>query len=165
MQRILVAGLGNIFLGDDGFGVEVARRLQQRELPAGVQVTDFGIRGMDLVYALLEDRDALVLVDTVSRGGEPGTVYLIEPRLDQSEVATLDTHDIDLVRVLGLARALGAKPTPTYLVGCEPGMLPGVDDSDISVGLSDPVLAAVDEAVRVVESLLGDLTGVSAGLV
>src|SRR5438270_10145755 len=80
-RRILIACIGNIFLGDDGFGVEVAQRLMNRQYPEGVQVTDFGIRGMDLAYTLLDDYDTLVLVDTVSRGGTPGTLYLIEPDL------------------------------------------------------------------------------------
>src|SRR5579884_4296763 len=80
-KRILIACIGNIFLGDDGFGVEVARRLMHRQYPEGVQVRDFGIRGIDLAYAMLEDYDSLVLVDAVPRGSPPGTLYLIEPDL------------------------------------------------------------------------------------
>lgn len=154
--RILVAGIGNIFLADDGFGVEVVRRLARRPIPEGVRVVDFGIRGMDLAYALLEEHDALVMVDTVSRGGEPGTLYLIEPRLEGIE-ATLDTHGMDPVKVLGLALALGAHLARTYLVACEPAVLGGDDEAAIVVGLSDPVLAAVDEAVGMVESLLEEI--------
>lgn len=158
--RVLVAGIGNVFLGDDGFGVEVVRRLADRSLPDGAEVVDFGIRGMDLVYALLEDRDAVVFVDTAARGGEPGTLYLIEPRLDEGSEVTIDTHGMDPVKVLGLARALGARPVRTFVVACEPGLLlDGEGDPDVLVELTPPVLAAVDEAVKMVVSLLEDLTG------
>ena len=152
--RILVACIGNIFLADDGFGVVVARRLLQRRLPEGARVVDFGIRGMDMVYALLEDHDLLILVDTVQRGEPPGTLYLIEPQLDQEAPVSLDTHGMDPVKVLGLARALGARLTPTYLVACEPERLAGSEEEEVLVQLSPPVEAAVDEAVRMVEWLL-----------
>ena len=107
--RILVAGIGNIFLGDDGFGVAVAGRLVGSELPEGVDVADFGIRGMDLAYALQAGYEAVVFVDAASRGEQPGTISVIEPELDDGEVA-IDTHGMDPVRVLGLARALGRVP-------------------------------------------------------
>ena len=163
-QRILVAGIGNIFLGDDGFGVEVARRLAQRTLPDGVQVVDFGIRGMDLAYALLEDYDAVILLDAASRGQKPGTLYLIEPQMDQDGAVALDTHGTDPVKVLVLARALGARPIRTWLVACEPGRLgAGDDDEDVLVELSAPVQAAVEEAVSMVESLVEDISGVKGG--
>ncbi|MDB5074490.1 MAG: hydrogenase [Chloroflexi bacterium] len=152
--RILVAGIGNIFLGDDGFGVEVVRRLAQRPLRSGVQVKDFGIRGMDLVYALLEEHDALVLVDTASRGEPPGTLYLIEPQVQEGTAVALDAHGMDPVKVLALARALGARRIPTYLVACEPEVLLADDDEEVLAQLSEPVQAAVDEAIRMVESLL-----------
>ncbi len=155
--RILVACIGNIFLGDDGFGVEVARRLAARPLPARTRVVDFGIRGMDLVYALLEDYDAVIFVDAAPRGEPPGTLYLIEPRIEQDGEVTLATHGMDPVKVLKLAWALGAKPTRTYLVACEPAVLGSEDDEDVLVELSAPVRAAVDEAVRMVESLLDDI--------
>ncbi len=155
--RILVACIGNIFLGDDGFGVEVARRLVARPLPAGVRVVDFGIRGMDLVYALIEDYDALVFVDAAPRGEPPGTLYLIEPHIEQDGEVTLATHGMDPVKVLKLAWALGAKPIRTYLVACEPAVLGSEDDEDVLVELSAPVRAAVDEAVRMVESLPEDI--------
>jgi hydrogenase maturation protease len=156
--RILVAGIGNIFLGDDGFGVEVVRRLAERPLPDGVQVKDFGIRGVDLVYALLEDHDAVVFVDTASQGERPGTLYLIEPELQQSSEVALDAHGMDPVKVLALACALGARPSPTYLVACEPALLLGVDDEEVQVRLSEPVQAAVGEAIGMVESLLEKIT-------
>ena len=106
--RILVAGIGNIFLGDDGFGVAVARRLTRRELPPGVEVADFGIRGMDLAYALQADYDAVVFVDCAPRGEAPGTISVVEPEFDEDEVV-IETHAMDPVRVLGLARALVAE--------------------------------------------------------
>lgn len=155
-RRILVAGIGNIFLADDGFGVEVARRLAERGLPDSVRVVDFGIRGMDLVYELLEDYAAVIFVDTVQRGERPGTLYLIEPHIEEGEV-TLDTHGMDPVKVIALARALGAKPAGAYLVACEPAVLGSPDDEDVVVELSAPVQAAIDEAVTMVESLLADI--------
>ena len=163
-QRILVAGIGNILLGDDGFGVEVVRRLAERELPDAVQIVDFGIHGMDLAYALLEDYDAVILVDAASRGEKPGTLYLIEPQVDQDGAVALDTHAMDPVKVLALARALGARPTRTWVVACEPGRLvDGGDYEDVLVELSAPVQAAVDEAVTMVESLVEDISGVQGG--
>ena len=155
--RILVAGIGNIFLGDDGFGVAVARRLARRELPTGVEVADFGIRGMDLAYALQSDYDAVVFVDTAPRGEVPGTISVIEPELDPDEV-TIETHGMDPLRVLGLARALGRVPPRVLVVACEPErIVHGEHDDDLVGELSAPVRAAVDEAVRVVESLLAEL--------
>ena len=157
--RILVAGIGNIFLGDDGFGCEVVRRLGERELPEGVEVRDFGIRGMDLAYALMEPYEAIVFVDAVPRGEEPGTVYLIEADVpDEGEVA-LDTHGMDPVSVIRLARVLGAEVPSTLVVGCEPKViLSGEDYDDVLMELSEPVQRAVDEAVKLVESVVGRST-------
>lgn len=154
--RILVAGIGNVFLGDDGFGVELAHRLAGRDLPAGVEVVDFGIRGMDLAYAMLEDYDAVVLLDATPRGEAPGTLYVIEPDLDDDVVA-LDTHGMDPVKVLGLARALGAPPRRTLVVGCAPEESLDPDDPELRDSLSAPVAAALDEGVGLVESVLCDL--------
>lgn len=153
-KRVLVAGIGNIFLGDDGFGVEVVKRLAGRELPEGVEVKDFGIRGMDLAYALHDDYELVVFVDATPRGGEPGTVYLIEPEVEEDGELSLDTHGMDPVKVIKLSRALGARPTRTLVVGCEPGViLSGEDYDDMLMELSEPVRAAVNEAARLVESL------------
>jgi len=154
-KRILVAGIGNIFLGDDGFGVEVVRRLAGRELPEGVEVVDFGIRGLDLAYALQEEYELVVFVDTTPRGQEPGTVYLIEPEIEEDGEMSLDTHGMDPVKVIKLSRALGARPTRTLVVGCEPQVVvSGEDYDDMLMELSEPVRAAVGEAVRLVESLV-----------
>jgi hydrogenase maturation protease len=154
-KRILVAGIGNIFLGDDGFGVEVVRRLAGRELPEGVEVVDFGIRGLDLAYALQEEYELVVFVDATPRGQEPGTVYLIEPEIEEDGEVSLDTHGMDPVKVIKLSRALGAGPTRTLVVGCEPQVVvSGEDYDDMLMELSEPVRAAVGEAVRLVESLV-----------
>ena len=156
-RRILVAGIGNIFLGDDGFGVAVARRLGRRELPAGVEVADFGIRGMDLAYALQADYDAVVFVDAAPRGETPGTLTVLEPELDPDEVA-IDTHGMDPVRVLGLARALGRVPPRVLVVACEPErIVHGEHDEDLVGELSARARAAVDEAVPLIEALVGEL--------
>lgn len=169
VRRILIACIGNIFMGDDGFGVEVARRLmstQARRYPEGVEVVDFGIRGLDLAYTLLNEYDTLVLVDAVSRGGKPGTLYLIEPDLSAINQETgveaarvgLDAHSMDPLKVLAFARTLGARPVRTLLIGCEPSVLNANEDYlDMQMGLSQPVQAAVDEAVEMVEALVGQL--------
>jgi hydrogenase maturation protease len=158
-RSILVAGIGNIFLGDDGFGVEVARRLTQRELPAGVKVADFGIRGMDLAYELQEDYDAAVLIDAVPRGQTPGTLYVIEPDLLEADRG-LDAHAMDPVQVLGWARTLGALPKRVLVIGCEPATGMTVEDEELVMQLSSPVSAAIDKAVELVESVLEDLLAV-----
>jgi hydrogenase maturation protease len=154
-RRILVAGVGNIFLGDDGFGVEVVRRLAGRELPEGVEVADFGIRGMDLAYALQDDYELVVFVDATPRGEKPGTVYLLEPEIEEDGEVTLDTHGMDPLKVIKLSRALGAKPARTLVVGCEPQVvISGEDYEEMLMELSDPVRAAVEEAAKLVESLV-----------
>ena len=156
-QRILVAGIGNIFLGDDAFGVAVAQRLAQHSLPEGVRVADFGIRSFDLAYALLDDPDAAILVDATPRGGAPGTLYLIEPDLDAPESSGTplpDAHSLNPVAVLQLVSQLGGRPRRLLVVGCEPAAL---ESEDGRIGLSEPVQAAVDEAVRLIESLVADL--------
>jgi hydrogenase maturation protease len=155
--RILVAGIGNVFLGDDGFGVEVARRLADVALPDGVEVGDFGIRGMDLAYALQEGYDAAVLVDAAPRGEAPGTVSLVEPDARDDEVV-LDTHGMSPLRVLGLARAMGRVPPRVLVVACEPDRLVrGEHDDDLVAELSAPVQAAVDEAAALVVAVVEEL--------
>lgn len=155
-MRVLVAGVGNVFLGDDGFGVALAERLSQRRLPAGVEVLDFGIRGMDLAYAL-QDYDALVLLDATPRGGPPGTLYVIEPEMG-APAGTPDAHGMDPVRVLALAQTLGADPPPrTLLVGCEPQSHIDPEDERILAQMSEPVRASLEHAVALVEDLVADL--------
>jgi hydrogenase maturation protease len=154
--RILVAGIGNVFLGDDGFGVEVAGRLLRGELRDGVHVEDFGIRGMDLAYAL-SDYDVAVLVDATPRGRLPGTLYLIEPELENDEMVGPDAHGMDPVKVLSLARALGGPLPRVLIVGCEPATRMTGEEGDVVAELSEPVRAAIAGAVRMVESLIDDL--------
>ncbi len=149
---ILVAGVGNIFLGDDGFGVEVVRRLQSRPLPLGVRVADFGIRGLHLAFELLErPNDTTILVDLTPRGGEPGTVYLIEPdlaTLGAGAAGPADAHSMTPEAVFGLLRSLGGTPRRVLLVGCEPL------STEEEMGLSPPVEGAVDEAVEMILEVL-----------
>jgi hydrogenase maturation protease len=155
--RILVAGVGNIFFGDDAFGVEVVRRLARRGLPEEVRVVDFGIRGLDLTYALLDGYEAVILVDATPRGGRPGTLYVLQPTAEVPAVGgepTLDTHGLDPVKVLRLAATMGGRVERLLVVGCEPAPAEGDDFRD---GLSDAVKAAVDEAVPLIESLVGRL--------
>jgi hydrogenase maturation protease len=157
-RSILVAGVGNVFWGDDGFGVEVVRRLSGCELPEGVEVVDFGIRGMDLVYALQDDYEIVIFVDAIPRGEEPGTVYLLEPEIEEDGEVVLDTHGMDPVKVIKFARALGAKPARTLVVGCEPQVvMSGEDHEDMLMELSEPVCAAVEDAVKLVESLVAEI--------
>jgi hydrogenase maturation protease len=153
---VLVAGIGNVLLADDGFGVEAARLLAQRELPGGVKVADFGIRGMDLAYELQEDYDVVVLLDAVSRGESPGTLFVIEHDPDGEADGTdaLDPHGMDPLRVLALARVLGAVPERVLVVGCEPAVLVPPDDERLVMELSPPVRAAARRAVGLVESLI-----------
>ena len=159
-RRILVAGVGNVFLGDDGFGVEVVRRLAGRELPEGVEVADFGIRGMDLAYALHDDYEVVIFVDATPRGEKPGTVYLLEPEIEEDGEVVLDAHGMDPVKVIKLARALGAKRTRTLVVGCEPQVVvSGEHYDDMLMELSEPVEAAVEEAVKLVVSLVKEIVG------
>jgi hydrogenase maturation protease len=149
--RILVAGIGNIFLGDDGFGSEVARRLMDRPRPENVTVADFGIRGMDLAYALLDEYHATILIDAVSRDGPPGALYMIEPDSTVPAAETPDGHTMNPVAVLAIARSMGADLHRVVIVGCEPATF-GPEDGHM--GLSAPVAAAVDGAVEMVEQLV-----------
>jgi hydrogenase maturation protease len=152
--RTLVAGLGNIFLGDDGFGVEAARRLAARPLPPGVEVVDIGVRGVHLAYQLLEGYETVVLLDATAQGGLPGTVYLI----DQADAAVpesvvIDGHRMTPDAVLALLGTLSAgtgaaRPRRVVVVGCEPATV------EEGIGLSAPVSASLDEAVSVVQRLL-----------
>ena len=152
-SRILIAGIGNIFLGDDGFGPEVMRHVCDRLSGSdGVRATDYGIAGMHLAYDLLEDWDALVLVDAIPDRGSPGTVHEFEADHGSPESpAGLDAHGMDPAAVFASLRALGGTAPRTIVVGCE------VADVADGMGLSDPVQAAVPEAVRAVESAVAML--------
>jgi hydrogenase maturation protease len=157
--RILVAGIGNIFLGDDAFGSEVARKLQQRPLPDEVRVVDFGIRGFDLAYALLDSHETTILVDATPRGEAPGTLYTIEPdvtELDEldSDSQMVETHGMNPMKVLAMVKSMGGVFRRILLIGCEPAPL---ESEEGQMGMSEPVQRAVDEAVTIVESLLAKI--------
>jgi hydrogenase maturation protease len=152
---LLVAGIGNIFFGDDAFGSEVARELMKQSWPEGVQVEDFGIRSYDLAYALMDGVDAL-FIDITPRGGEPGTLYVMELEMpepgDGNEMP--DGHSMNPVRVLQMVQSHGGKAGRLFLLGCEPAR---VDFEEDAMGLSEAVQAAVPLAIRKVESLVNDL--------
>jgi hydrogenase maturation protease len=143
----LIAGVGNIFLGDDGFGVEVARRLAATALPARVTAADFGIRGLHLAYQLLDGYDTLILVDALARGGAAGTLYVLEAET-LGGPAALDAHALDPASVLAMVEKLGGRLGRVVVVGCEPATL------EEGIGLSPPVERAVAQAVEVVHRLI-----------
>lgn len=156
-RRTLVAGVGNILLGDDGFGVETARRLAERDLPDHVEVVDIGVRGAHLAYQLLDGYDTLVLVDATARGAAPGTLYVIEhdsrPGPASPGTPALDGHRMTPDTVLALLDTLcagtgAAPPRRVLVVGCEPASVAE------GIGLSTSVSGAVPEAVRLIEELL-----------
>jgi hydrogenase maturation protease len=154
--RILVAGLGNIFLGDDAFGVEVARRLAAMPLPRTVRVLDAGIRSVHLAYDLADGGyETAILIDLVSKGGEPGTVYVLEPDDDGGALAMPappDGHALQPAQILALVRRLGGRACRVVIVGCEPSRV------DEVAGLSPVVEAAVNRAVPLVLDLIESRT-------
>lgn len=157
--RILIAGIGNIFCGDDGFGVEVARRLSNSSFSSDVRVADFGIRGLDLAYALQDGYDATILIDAFPHGEAPGTVYVVEPDLSDPAATTkqpnfIEPHAMNPVNVLRTAVAMNGHLKRVLLVGCEPESLGGDEGK---MGLSAAVDAAVPEAERVVAGLVDRL--------
>jgi hydrogenase maturation protease len=163
--RILVAGIGNIFLGDDAFGVAVAQRLMRQAVPAEVRVVDFGIRGLDLAYALQERYELAILVDVIQRGGAPGTLYVLEPDLSgqpaeqpgETDDAAWSPHGLTPASVLGLVKSLGGSLPALRIVGCEPATFGS--DEEPAMDLSPAVQAAVEEAARMVEQLWTEALG------
>jgi hydrogenase maturation protease len=152
---VLVAGIGNIFLSDDGFGPEVARRLLARPSPDGVKVVDYGIRGMHLAYDLLDGYDGLVIVDAVPRHGQPGDIAVLKVGRDDLDHGEFDAHGMAPVAVLANLGLMGGELPPTYVVGCEPGNL------DEGMGLTPAVEAAVDRAADTVIEVLATELDVS----
>ncbi|TWU22299.1 hydrogenase 1 maturation protease [Novipirellula galeiformis] len=155
IDAILVAGIGNIFLGDDGFGSEVARQLLLLDWPDDVRVVDYGIRGIDLAYALLDGHEAVILIDAIPGDEAPGTLRVIEPELEGLELesnpsALLDAHSLHPLRVLQMVKAMGGDLKRVMIVGCQPADLGGEEGR---MGLSAPVGAAVSEAVKLVKRL------------
>ncbi|MBY0391117.1 MAG: hydrogenase maturation protease [Mycobacterium pseudokansasii] len=155
--RILVAGIGNIFLGDDGFGSEVLRHAEIPQDGSQVRIIDYGIRGMHLAYDLLEGWDTLVLVDAVPSRGNPGALHVFQADHDWwSDPTTLDAHNMDPTSVFANLRALGGTPPYTVVVGCEAGSV------EEGMGLSEPVAKAVPRAARAVEEIVAALRTTSA---
>ncbi|MCU1281266.1 MAG: hybD [bacterium] len=152
MKRTLIAGVGNVFLGDDGFGCEVARRLLAGPQPEGVSVVDFGIRGVHLAFELTSGYDAIIIVDAVARGGPAGTLYVIDPELGDGGEPVADAHGIDLGAVFAMSRTLGTPPARVVVVGCEAGVL------EERIGLSEELIRAIAPAVALVHTLLNDGT-------
>lgn len=158
-QQILIAGIGNAWLRDDGFGGEVARRLAERSLPQGVSVLDFGSGGLDLAYEVMRGYDALVLVDISRQGGPPGTLYVMEATEDGvdgdiRDGQMLDPHGMDPATVLRFVKYVGGWPGRVMVVACEPEAV-----EDVGLGLSDPVRDAVARAVEVVLETVRELRG------
>ncbi len=155
-QRVLIACIGNIFLGDDGFGCEVARQLACTAPWPGVRLVDFGIRACDLAFTLAEPWELVILVDATQRGGTPGTLYVIEPDLAAAtaggSAAGLPLHSIDPVAALQMAGALGSRPKRLLLVGCEPVDF-GPDDEG-RLGLSPAVLDAATRTPELLRQLV-----------
>jgi hydrogenase maturation protease len=145
--RILVAGIGNIFLGDDAFGCEVARRLAREGMPEHVVVVDYGIRSLDLAFAILDGVDRTIFIDATPRGGMPGTLYKIAPDTE-GLTADVDAHGMNPMSVLGLVKAMGGETGEILIVGCEP------QSCEERMGLSDVVAAAVDGAAEMVRELI-----------
>lgn len=145
---VLVAGVGNIFLGDDAFGCEVARRLATEALPPGVRVADYGVGGLHLAYDIADGVGTLVLVDALPHDGEPGEVVVLEASLDDLPSTTIDAHGMDPMAVFRSLENLGVEPPPTLVVGCRPESL------EEGIGLSATVAAAVEPAARTVLALV-----------
>jgi hydrogenase maturation protease len=158
--RTLVAGVGNIFLRDDAFGVEVVRLLAERPVPDGVEIRDFGIRGVHLVYDLLNGCDLFVLVDAAARGQTPGTVSVLEvevPEPGSMASQVMDAHDLTPDAIFALLGSLGGRPGRSLLVACEPA------DVSAGMGLTDPVREALPHAVRTVEEILAGAVPAAPG--
>ena len=158
-KQILVAGVGNAWLRDDGFGGEVTKALSERELPLGVQVIDFGSGGLDLAYEVMRGYDALVLIDISRQGERPGTLYVMEAKDDDVEGSIedgqmIDPHGMDPQTVLRFVKYVGGWPGRVFVVACEPEVV-----DDVGFGLSDTVRASVGRAVDVVLETIGELGG------
>lgn len=170
MSGILIAGIGNLFLGDDAFGVEVVKRMLDCPLPDGVRVQDFGICGIDLTYALLDDIDLAILVDATQRGGAPGSLYVLdassslEPEGAAAQTSSssalaspfLSPHEMQPDKVLHSVGLLGGTCKRVLLVGCEPQSFGTEDDQEGRIGLSAAVAASVGQAIKLIGSLIAE---------
>ena len=157
LRSILIAGVGNAWLRDDGFGGEVARRLADRPLPAGVDVMDAGTGGLDLAYEVMRGYDALVILDVSKQGGEPGTLYVMEPDEDTVPAGiedgdVINPHAMDPQTVLRFVKSVGAWPGRVIVIACEPAEV-----EEMGWGLSGEVSAAVSRAVDLVVETVAEL--------
>jgi len=156
-KRVMIAGVGNMFMKDDGFGCEVIKKVAHKQFPDGVEIRDFGTGGLKLAYDLMKGYDGLILVDASARGEKPGTLFVIEP--NENEVdgnlengTIIDPHGSDPATVLKFVKSVGAWPARVLIVACEPETA-----DDFEMGLSEPVRAALDQAVALVEDLVNEI--------
>jgi hydrogenase maturation protease len=157
VRKILVAGIGNAWMGDDGFGAEVVKRLGEVELPRGVAVMDFGTGGLNLAYEVMRGYDALLILDISEQGGTPGTLYVIEADVDSVEAGiedgdTLNPHGMDPKTMLRFVKSIGAWPGKVVVIACEPQTV-----AEIGFQLSESVAGALEPAVKLVLDTIGEL--------
>ena len=156
-KRVMIAGVGNLFLKDDGFGGAVIRKMQDKEYPEGVEIKDFGTGGLKLAYDLMNGYDGLILLDASTRGGTPGTLYVIEPKEDEVSAdlehgGPIDPHGGDPLTVLRFVKSVGSWPGKVIIVACEPETV-----DDFEIGLSDAVHAAIDHAIVLIDEIVQDM--------
>ncbi|MEP6950702.1 MAG: hydrogenase maturation protease [Ginsengibacter sp.] len=156
-KRVMIAGVGNMFMKDDGFGGAVIKKILDKKFPEGVEVKDFGTGGLKLAYDLMKGYDGLILLDASARGEPPGTLYLIEPsesdiNPDLEQGGPIDPHGADPATVLRFVKSIGSWPAKVLIVACEPATV-----DDFEIGLSEPVNAAIDKAVEMVEDIIKEI--------
>lgn len=155
-KRVIIAGVGNMFMKDDGFGGAVIKKMMGKEFPEGVEVKDFGTGGLKLAYDLMKGYDGLILLDASSRGEKPGTLYVIEPNENDIDAdlehAPIDPHGADPVTVLRFVKSIGSWPAKVLIVACEPETI-----DEFEIGLSDSVNASVDKAIEMVDEIIKDI--------
>ena len=153
-KRVMIAGIGNIFMKDDGFGSAVVQKMSHKQFPEGVELKDFGTGGLKLAYDLMKGYDGLIFIDASARGGTPGTMYLIEPSEDDfsgdlEQGGPINPHDADPATVLRFVKSIGAWPGKVSIIACEPQTT-----EDFSIGLSESVNTAIDQAIEMVDELI-----------
>ncbi|MGI8952072.1 MAG: hydrogenase maturation protease [Chitinophagaceae bacterium] len=156
-KRVIIAGVGNMFMKDDGFGGAVIKKMMGKEFPEGVEVKDFGTGGLKLAYDLMRGYDGLILLDASSRGEKPGTLYIIEPNendidADLEQGGPIDPHGADPVTVLRFVKSIGSWPAKVLIVACEPETV-----DEFEIGLSDSVNASVDKAIEMVDEIIKNI--------
>jgi hydrogenase maturation protease len=159
-KRVMIAGIGNMFMKDDGFGCAVIKRMGSKKFPEGVEVKDFGTSGLKLAYDLMKGYDGLIFLDASARGGQPGALYRIEPNENDfsanlEEGGPIDPHGADPVTVLRFVKSIGSWPGKVIIVACEPESV-----EDFEIGLSAAVNSAIDQAVEMVEEIINEIYGV-----